>query len=74
MKIKSDIFIFILAVIKIQEDILNAKYTIVRYSKLVCMYINIHTYIKILVALSIYYTEKISNLQEDLRMAFIIIF
>lgn len=38
------------------------------------MYITIYIHIKILFALLIYYTEKISNLQEDLRMAFAIIF
>lgn len=71
---RQNIFIFILAVIRIQEDILNGEYIIARYSKLVCMYINVYIYIKILVALSIYYTEKISNLQVDLRMAFATIF
>jgi len=35
------------------------------------MYANIYTYIKILVALLIYYTEERSDLQEDLTMTLI---
>ena len=66
-------FIFILAVIRMQGDSLNGEYIIARFSKLMCMYINIYTYINILVALLIYDTEKISNLEEDLRMAFVTI-
>lgn len=49
-------FIFILAVIRIQEDILNSEHIIARYSKPMCIYKNIYTYIKILFAMLMYYT------------------
>lgn len=48
-------FIFILAIIRTQEDILNGKHIIARYSKQMYMYMDIDPYIKMLVAMLTYY-------------------
>lgn len=67
-------FIFILAVIKTQEDILNGEHIIARYSKPMCIYMDIYPYIKILFSMLIYYIEKISNLPWVLKTTVVEIF